>query len=45
MSKTWQEQAWGDCLEWHDLDIKRWRKINELLKDIERHPFTGVGKP
>jgi toxin YoeB len=45
MLKTWHDQAWSDCLKWHDLDIKRWRKINELLTDIERHPFTGIGKP
>jgi len=45
MIKAWSEQAWGDYLNWHRLDEVKWNKINELLKDIERHPFTGIGKP
>jgi toxin YoeB len=45
MLKTWHAQAWDDYLKWHDLDIGRWRKINDLLKDMERHPFIGAGKP
>jgi len=45
MIKAWSEQAWGDYLNWHQHDEGKWGKINELLKDIERHPFTGIGKP
>jgi toxin YoeB len=44
MIKAWSSQAWDDYLKWHALDESTWDKINDLLKDIERHPFTGIGK-
>ena len=39
------EESWEDYLYWHQTDKKILRKINELLKDIARHPFEGIGKP
>ena len=45
MNKTWSDDAWDDYLEWQQHDKKIVKKINELLKDIERHPFEGLGKP
>lgn len=27
------------------LKIKKFKKINSLIKDISRHPFEGIGKP
>lgn len=39
------EESWEDYLYWQTTDKKIMTKINELLKDISRHPFTGLGKP
>ena len=38
-------QAWEDYIYWSKNDKKILKKINELIKDILRHPFTGLGKP
>lgn len=45
MKKTWSDDAWSDYVEWQKNDRKIVGKINELLKDIDRHPFEGIGKP
>ncbi len=37
--------AWEDYLSWQKEDKKMLRKINELIKDIQRTPFEGIGKP
>jgi toxin YoeB len=37
--------AFEDFNEWASLDKKVYRKIVNLIKDIERSPFTGLGKP
>ena len=42
---SWQGQAWNDYLYWQKNDKKILRRINELIKDICRHPFDGIGKP
>jgi len=39
------EQAWEDYLYWQKTDKKRLGRINVLIKDISRTPFTGIGKP
>jgi len=39
------ENAWDDYKYWLDNDIKILKRINELIKDIKSHPFTGLGKP
>jgi len=39
------EESWEDYLYWQQTDKTKLRKINELLKDIARHPFEGLGKP
>jgi len=39
------EQAWSEYLEWQTLDKKTVKKINTLLTEIQRHPFSGEGKP
>jgi toxin YoeB len=38
-------QAWQDYLYWQETDKKTVKKINELVKDIARSPFQGLGKP
>ena len=42
---TFAEDAWEEYLFWQGQDKKTLRKINSLLKDIQRNPFTGLGKP
>ncbi len=44
MKKVWSEIAWEDYLKLQS-DRKLLKKANELLKDIERSPFDGIGKP
>lgn len=45
MNKLWQSSAWEDYLYWQTQDRKTLKRINALLKDIERNHFTGIGKP
>ena len=45
MIKSWDDEAWDDYLYWQNNDKKTLRLINQLLKDIERSPFDGIGKP
>ncbi|GHU69842.1 Txe/YoeB family addiction module toxin [Clostridia bacterium] len=45
MKKTWFEEAWEDYLFWQGEDKKTLRRINQLLFDISRDPFSGIGKP
>lgn len=37
--------AWEDYLYWQKHDKNNLRKVNELIKDIQRTPFEGKGKP
>jgi toxin YoeB len=39
------EQAWEDYLYWQKTDKQILKRINNLIKDITRSPFEGVGKP
>ncbi len=45
MTKIWSDSAWADYLEWQDADSKMLRRVNELIRDTERDPFRGLGKP
>lgn len=46
MSKiTFAEDAWEEYLCWQSQDKKTLKKINSLLKAIQREPFAGEGKP
>jgi toxin YoeB len=40
-----EPQAWEDYLHWQEVDRKKLRRLNELIRDALRHPFEGVGKP
>jgi len=42
---SWAEKAWDDYLYWQTTDKKRLKRINALIKDIERQPFDGLGNP
>ena len=45
MKILFSTQAWQDYLYWQETDKKTVKKINELIKDIARSPFQGLGKP
>jgi toxin YoeB len=45
MRITFSKNAWEDYLSWQKEDKKILRKINDLIKDIQRTPFEGLGKP
>ncbi|HCE43133.1 MAG TPA: Txe/YoeB family addiction module toxin [Lentisphaeria bacterium] len=38
-------ESWGDYVYWQKTDKKTVKKINELIKDCQRNPFEGIGKP
>lgn len=38
-------EGWEDYLYWQTQDRKTLRRINALIRDIQRSPFDGVGKP
>jgi toxin YoeB len=38
-------QAWADYTYWQGTDERMVARINELLQDTIRNPFTGLGKP
>jgi toxin YoeB len=42
---VWAPDAWQDYLYWAKADVRVRDKINTLVDDIQRHPFTGLGKP
>ncbi len=42
---VWIEEGWEDYLYWQQVDKKTLKKINELIKAIQRTPFEGIGKP
>lgn len=44
MKKVWFDEAWEDYLYWQMQDRKTLKRINALLKDIERSNFEGIGK-
>jgi toxin YoeB len=45
MRLLWTEAAWEDYLHWQRSDAKVLALINDLIKDIRREPFKGLGKP
>ena len=45
MNVSFTENAWEDHLYWQKMDKKIVKRINELIKEIKRNPFEGIGKP
>jgi len=45
VKKTSTDRGWDEYEKVFANDKKRTAKINALIKDIDRHPFTGLGKP
>ena len=45
MILSFADDAWDDYLYWQQLDKKILKKINRLIKEIQREPFEGIGEP
>jgi len=45
MNSVFSKNAWEDYTSWLREDRKMLKKINDLIKDIQRTPFSGKGKP
>ena len=45
MIKAFSEAAWEDYCYWETQDKKTLKRINLLIKDIERNGYQGIGKP
>ena len=45
MNKVWSDRAWEDYLYWQGQDKKTLKRINNIIKDMQRHPFEGIAKP
>jgi toxin YoeB len=42
---TFADEAWDDYLYWQKQDKRLVERINRLIREAQREPFTGVGKP
>jgi len=45
MKYIFVDESWDDYLYWQKTNKKMLKRINDLLKDISRNPFSGIGKP
>lgn len=45
MRLLWEEKAWEDYCYWQSQDKKTLKKINALIRDIQRNRTVGIGKP
>ena len=45
MRKLWDDDAWEEYLEWQKTDKKTLKRINNLLKDIDRNGYNCIGDP
>ena len=46
MDKVWSDDAWDDYIYWQEQDKKTLKRINALIKSIERDGvMQGIGKP
>jgi toxin YoeB len=45
MKLSFSKNAWDEYCSWQKEDKQMLRRINELIKDIQRTPFEGIGKP
>lgn len=45
MRLVFTSRSWDDYLYWQKNDKRMVRRINDLIKDIQREPFEGIGKP
>lgn len=45
MKLLWDERAWDEYCYWLTQDKKTLKRINAIIKDIQRNVFEGIGKP
>jgi len=45
MKLLWDDRAWDDYIYWQNQDKKTLKRINAIVKDIQRNRFNGIGKP
>ena len=45
MRLLWDERAWEDYCYWQTQDKKTLKRINNLVKEAQRTPYEGTGKP
>lgn len=45
MRLLWEESAWEEYCSWQIEDKKTLKRINSLIKDIQRDCYNGIGKP
>lgn len=45
MKLIFSENAWEDYLYWQKTDKKILARVNKLIRETQRHPFEGIGKP
>ena len=45
MKLIFADQAWEDYVHWQQQDKRIVKRINELIDDTMRSPFSGIGKP
>lgn len=45
MKLVFADEAWEDYLYWQKQDRNMVERINKLIREIQREPFTGIGKP
>jgi len=42
---SFRDRAWTDYLHWQETDKAKLRRINQLIPDIQRDPYAGIGEP
>lgn len=45
MSLVFADAAWEDYLYWQQQDRRMVERINKLIRETQREPFSGIGKP
>ncbi len=45
MKITFSKNSWEDYISWQKEDKRILKRINQLIKDIQRTPFHGIGNP
>ncbi len=45
MNLVFSDDAWEDYLYWHKAELQTLKRIHQLIKEIMRDPYRGIGKP
>ncbi len=45
MEVVFTQAAWADYVAWQKQDKSILKRVNQLITDIQRHPYSGIGKP